>query len=409
MIHHNKHRNSQSGSTVLDQDSIVRVCPCSRSLGELYSGRSSYDNPVFAKKEIILTFLMTFIVTMLSGYTTGLWMSEDVLALDDRYTATHTLPAGMSQWTVAADGTGQYTSIQEAIDQAEEGETIWIKAGTYAEDITVFGKNGLTLIGESTDGVVISGLHRVGTLHIGKWPYGVRGVELHALTVNQHGGLGIGIFNGGDIVLRHVRVHGMLYGQQVEHVRIERSRIGGSETTGIGFADSHVVLRENFIHDNDHGVAIGGTSQALLEQNVITRSLYEAVLITDSAKATLIRNTLIQNGGGIAFQDQSQGDVRGNIISYNRIGIRFSPASRTVLAFNALYHNDISYQLISDPPVPAPDRAGKTDVMLAPLFVEPGADDFRLRPDSPLLEIGDYEYLGALPPLDGRKRATQIP
>lgn len=336
----------------------------------------------------------------------SLWSAGEVLALQDRYAIVHTLPPGVSKWTVALDGTGRFTSIQEAIDQAQEGETIWIKSGTYAEDVTVFGTNRLKIIGESTHGVVLSGLRRVGTLHIGKWPYGVHDVEIHALTVKQHGGLGIGIFNGGNLLLKHVRVEGMLYGQHVKHVLIEHCHIGGSETTGVGFADSRAVLRANFIHDNDHGVSIRGDSHLVLEQNVITRNLYEAVLVADSSQATLIRNTLVQNGGGVAFLDRSRGEVRGNIISYNRVGLRFAPASQTVLAFNALYQNAIPYQLQGASPRSAPERAGTSDVMLAPLFVNPTADDFRLRPDSPLIDRGGYPYLGALPPLDGRHPST---
>ncbi|MCG8510817.1 MAG: pectinesterase family protein, partial [Rhodospirillales bacterium] len=47
--------------------------------------------------------------------------------------------------TVAADGSGDYLTIQEAITAAEEGNTIFVKAGTYDEDLTI-GKQ-VTLIG----------------------------------------------------------------------------------------------------------------------------------------------------------------------------------------------------------------------------------------------------------------------
>jgi surface glycoprotein (TIGR04207 family)/PGF-CTERM protein len=44
------------------------------------------------------------------------------------------------------DGTGDYTSIQTAIDDANAGDTIEVKAGTYDEDVTVNKKN-LNLVG----------------------------------------------------------------------------------------------------------------------------------------------------------------------------------------------------------------------------------------------------------------------
>ena len=45
------------------------------------------------------------------------------------------------QIVVALDGsTGQYRSIQEAVDAAKKGDTIFIKPGAYAEDVTIHSK-----------------------------------------------------------------------------------------------------------------------------------------------------------------------------------------------------------------------------------------------------------------------------
>ena len=306
----------------------------------------------------------------------------------------------MIQWTVAQDGTGEYLSIQEAIDAAQPGQTIRIKSGNYEEDVTVHSKDNLKIIGQGMDKVKLSGLKRVGTLHIGKWPYGAKNVEIHGLTVMQHGGLGIGIFNGEGILLKHVRVHGMVFGQQVQDARLVNCLIGGSETTGVSFADSKAILTENFIHDNDHGVAIGGTSQVLLEQNVITRSLLEAVMVTDEATVKLIRNTLVRNGGGVTFQDSTQGEVHGNILAQSKIGFLFSPNSRTTLSYNVLYANTADYLLNVSPKIPAPKRRGPTDIKSPPSFVNPDQDDFRLQPNTALLKIGGFPFLGALAPVD---------
>ena len=311
----------------------------------------------------------------------------------------NSLPVELSQWTVAQDETGLYTSVQEAIDAAEPGDTIWIKAGHYSEDVTVHGKDQLKIIGEGMDLVVVSGLKRVGTLHIGKWPYGARNVEIHGLTVNQHGGLGLGIFNGGGIVLKNVHVKGMVFAQQVENVRIEACIVGESETSGISFSESTGSLINNFIHDNDHGVVVGGTSRVSLEKNVITRSLFEAVLVSDKSQITLVRNTLVNNSGGVAFRDFSKGEAAGNILTHSKVGFLFSPNSRTTLSFNVLHANAVNYQIDGSSASMALNRGGKTDVHLSPAFVNPENDDFRLSSETPLVNLGGFAYLGALPPV----------
>src|SRR5207249_277540 len=68
---------------------------------------------------------------------------------------------------VALDGSGAYKEIQAAIDDAKPGDTIFIKAGHYREDVVVHSKDRLRLLGESRDQVTISGLKRVGAFRIG--------------------------------------------------------------------------------------------------------------------------------------------------------------------------------------------------------------------------------------------------
>ncbi|MDA2910148.1 pectinesterase family protein [Nitrospiraceae bacterium AH_259_D15_M11_P09] len=302
---------------------------------------------------------------------------------------------------VALDGSGQFQSIQEAIDQSSDGDTIRIKAGAYSEDVTVHSKEGLRLIGDGVDQVTILGLRRVGSFHIGKWPYGATDIEISGLTIHEHGGLALGIFNGRAITLRNVRIKGQLFGQEVQGVQIENSVIGGSETTGVSFVDSQAVLVRNLIHDNDHGVKVAGKSHVRLDHNVITRSLFEGVVVTDEAQAVLVSNTIVKNGGGVAFLGHSRSEVSGNIVGLNKVGFVIGPSSRALTSYNALYNSEGNFLKTGPPPLPAPDLKADSDLILDPRFVDPGLYDFRLRTDTPLTRIGGFAFLGALPPIDG--------
>ena len=81
---------------------------------------------------------------------------------------------------VALDGSGQYRSIQEAVDAAKKGDTILIRPGAYPEDVTIHSKENVRLIGAGMDQVTILGRERVGVFHIGKWPYGPRTLRFPA-------------------------------------------------------------------------------------------------------------------------------------------------------------------------------------------------------------------------------------
>ena len=299
---------------------------------------------------------------------------------------------------VALDGTGAYRSIQEAVDAARPGDTVLIKAGEYAEDVTIHSKDRLRVTGEHVDRVKILGRNRVGSFHIGKWPYGATNVEISGITIEQHGGLALGMFNGKGVTLRNVRINGLVFGQQVQDVRLEACTIGGSETTGVQLADSQAVLTGNVIRDNDHGVTVAGKSDVRLERNVITGNLFEAVVVNDGAKAVLVSNTIAKNGAGVAFLQTSQGEASGNVIGLNKVGFAISPSSRPTLSYNALYNSEHNYVRAGATPVPAPDLRSDTDVAVEPRFVDAGAGDFRLRTDSELVGVGAFAYLGALPP-----------
>ncbi len=101
----------------------------------------------------------------------------------------------------------------------------------------------------------------------------------------------------------------------------------------------------------------------------------------------------------MAFHDKTTASVRGNIMAYSDIGLVFSPESQTTLAYNALYEIPNHYAMQGKPPTPAPQRAGKSDVTVAPGFVSVEKSDYRLRQDSLLQNMGDFPYLGAYPPL----------
>lgn len=307
-------------------------------------------------------------------------------------------PKGPRTIHVALDGSGDFRSIQDALDAAGKGDTIRIKAGAYPEDVTIHSKDGVKLIGEGPDLVTILGKDRVGVLHVGKWPYGATNIEISGMTINEHGGHAVGMFNGRGIVLTHLRIKGMLFAQQVQDVRVERCDIGGSETTGVQFADSQGVVIENIIHDSDHGVNVAGKSVVRIERNLILRQLFDAVVVMDQGQAVVANNTFVKNGGGASFLARSRSEVTGNIVSLNQVGFTVAASSLVTFSHNALSNSQANYVRPGPPVVAAPELAVESDVLVDPGFLDPATDDFRLRADSPLVKIAGFPYLGALAP-----------
>jgi hypothetical protein len=64
-------------------------------------------------------------------------------------------PVSAATITVDDDGGADYTSIQSAIDNASDGDTIYVYAGTYDETLDIDGRNNLQIIGENKNTVLL--------------------------------------------------------------------------------------------------------------------------------------------------------------------------------------------------------------------------------------------------------------
>jgi len=60
-------------------------------------------------------------------------------------------------WTVDDDGPADFSSIQEAINAASDGDIIYVKEGIYYENVVV--GSGILLVGEKAETTIIDGIN----------------------------------------------------------------------------------------------------------------------------------------------------------------------------------------------------------------------------------------------------------
>ena len=133
---------------------------------------------------------------------------------------------------VDINGSGDYLHIQDAIDAASNGDTIFIKAGTYHEKIVI--DKSISLIGESKDAVIIDGGGAGDVVSVKV------GGTIESLTIRNSSN-GVGIFLDS--------VHGMeIYDCKIYNVHY-----------GIGLSSStNVVIRGNIISNaTNTGITLG--------------------------------------------------------------------------------------------------------------------------------------------------------
>jgi hypothetical protein len=304
-------------------------------------------------------------------------------------------------------GAGQtaFTTVQQAVDTAVEGDEIWVAQGTYYENIVIFkgpaSGAGIKLFGgfSGTETERIQrDLKSYQTILDGGNVRSVVMVEGSRATID-----GFTIQNGAGTEFwpRGIKGGGILVrpnsATTITNNRIVRNT--ARHGAGISIEENTVVtVVSNIIADNQaspDGGAGGG-------------------LLIVSGRGTIANNTLVRNqagiGGGLANWC-AETLVENNIIAFNPSGngIYLHHNCETVplptMDYNIVYGNLPDQYYTYSSGVPILDFPRPNDMQHDPLFINFTAGDFHLQPISPAIDAGAALYSDkTFTDLDGNPR-----
>lgn len=257
---------------------------------------------------------------------------------------TITMSARASTLYVGGSQPGNYSTIQEGINDAIPGDTIYVYAGTYEGDLVI--DKTLTLLGEDKNTTIIDATGNIYGILISYTNY----VNISGFTIE-----GANTYN--------IRLY------PSNHSHIFDNIFKNSLSFGLGMnPGSYNVVEDNNITGNPRGVLISGLSSAnILRNNEITSCTDRAVSIENDATENLISyNTIsgyyigvyiyesqdnyIENNHisnfveGVKIFDLSGSELLNNFISDNDVGIKvFDHASATII--NCTIQNSDSYDI----------------------------------------------------------------
>lgn len=191
-----------------------------------------------------------------------------------------------------------YSTIQEAIDNAHSGDTIYVKNGIYYENLVV-NKQNLTLTGENRNITVIHGSHFAVSLQADNITVtgfrvmnGTIGVQMSPWT---HGHL------ISDTILTNNDV-GISGHYDVYNITISSNKIAMNNFAGIHMVFHNSVISDNLISNNGKGDFIGLTAGILVGAGVNNETI-------SSNDNMIIRNTIEANYNGILITSYSEGNI----------------------------------------------------------------------------------------------------
>ena len=209
---------------------------------------------------------------------------------------------------VGGSGPGNYTKIQDAIDDSSNGDTVYVydDSSPYYENVIV--DKSIELHGENRDTTVVDGN---GSGSVFKLDANI--VKLHGFTI-QRGTYGIRVFSNLNVIrdnkIINIKEDGILldiktvYGNESnlniisENIIMKNGMgitvIGGFP--GIAIKGCSNIIRGNTIINNSYGVTIGMAHLNILCGNNISNNEEEGIDISLCLFTIVVKNNVAHNG-----------------------------------------------------------------------------------------------------------------
>jgi len=260
---------------------------------------------------------------------------------------------------IEADGSGDYASLEDALNEAPEGANIYLGTGVYNLDKKLNIGKSLQLIGSGVDETEIVSDDSDYVMYIaGQESFGIK--DLSIMHKGDNYGHVLRVENVNKIEFENCRFIGAVYnegldmggwGLKIDHQvygvvknceAVDNQLIGIGVVSGTDSKSKEIKIEENICKDNGNfGIAVLGDSYASLLDNTCSGNTYSGILVSDRSSPTIENNSLTNNGeSGIIFSGNSKGIARNNIMSNNRFsGITIMRDSEPLVEDNTAQEN----------------------------------------------------------------------
>jgi parallel beta-helix repeat protein len=211
----------------------------------------------------------------------------------------------------------KYTSIQEAINHATEGDTLYVGQGQYLEHPWV--NKSLNLVGENKENTILDGSSGGTVLYVNADNISISDFKI------QYSGCACSGYCGINIESNHQNIN-----------------ITNNNVVSDGFAIQMVnvqkvlIIHNNITFSNDYCLVVHDSTQVSVVENNIVNNLY-GIDVENSTHVVFSNNNITNSQDGISFIGSANNTISGNIIASNAMyGIYLNQSNN-----NTFHHNSI--------------------------------------------------------------------
>lgn len=228
---------------------------------------------------------------------------------------------------VAKDGTGNYTTIQRAVEMAGNGDTIRVYDGEYYDSVIII--KTLTLVGNGSANTILNGNNTLDHQHL--FDVNADGCSISGFMFKNgsphHEYAGIGLYSRDNIIFNNT-----FY----------------SCTQGIYLATSinNTIHNNNFTYNHRGIRAEFSSSKNTIRDNLFNRTYSSGITWRDSNNLVFINNTIKNTyTSAMSFLRVHNTTIVGNsIVNNSQYGLTFSHCKDMMVIHNNLSKNQIGFR-----------------------------------------------------------------
>ena len=203
---------------------------------------------------------------------------------------------------IGGEGSGNYTSIQDAVDNANIGDTIYVFNGTYYENILV--DKSLNFIGENRNNTIIDSGKKDSIFTLYADQVTISGFTLQH-SKNKFPYAGISVQSDKNMIFENNmnnNYYGIVLLNQTSGNTVTKNKINNNNQCGIYFSGAtYNILTDNYV-DNQPFNGFGlyeYSDNNVVKNNTFLHMGHSGVNIRDSYGNQVIGNTFIENYRGL--------------------------------------------------------------------------------------------------------------
>ena len=255
----------------------------------------------------------------------------------------------------------ELTSIQEAINKANLGDTIYVKAGIYYENVVV--NKTVSVMGENRESTFIDGGFAGTVVNVT-----ANNVVISGFTVRNSGSelldTGVYVYQSANVAIQNnniTRDKGGITLYESSNSNIFGNNITVNNDDGIWLVESsnsnitnnyitnnydgirleyssnyNSIFGNNITVNNDDGITLSLSSNNNITENNITANNWTGILLDKSSNNNIHRNNITANTDGFWLYESSDNSIaENNITASGEVGIWLDRSSN-----NSIYHNN---------------------------------------------------------------------